>query len=125
MPYCIARAFLDGEMTLKQFSEEKILGDDVRALMDKIEIVENEDYTEAYGEAFPHRMVVHADGETYERELEYPKGHPGNPLTDDELEDKFRTGVGDRLDEGEITEALGWMRRAEEKDDASELFDRV
>lgn len=125
MPYCIARAFLDGEMTLDQFSEEKILGDDVRELMDKIEIVENEDYTDVYGEAFPHKMVVHADGETYERELEHPKGHPGNPLTDDELEDKFRTGVGDRLDDDEITEALDWMRNVEQKEDASGLFDRV
>ena len=125
MPYCIARAFLDGEMTLEQFSEEKILGDDARALMDKMEIVENEEYTEVYGDAFPHKMVVHAGGETYERELEYPKGHPGNPLTEDELEDKFRTGVGDRLDEDEITEALDWMRNVEQKDDASGLFDRV
>ena len=125
MPYCIARAFLDGEMTLDQFSEEKILGDDVRELMDKIEIVENEAYTDAYGEAFPHKMVVHADGETYDRELEYPKGHPGNPLTDEELEDKFRTGVGDRLDDDEVTEALDWMRNVEQKEDASGLFDRV
>lgn len=125
MPYCIARAFLDGEMTLDQFSEEKILGDDVRELMDKIEIVENEAYTDAYGEAFPHKMVVHADGQTYDRELEYPKGHPGNPLTDKELEDKFRTGVGDRLDDDEVTEALDWMRNVEQKEDASGLFDRV
>jgi len=125
MPYCIARAFLDGEMTLEQFSEEKILGDDVRALMDRIEIVENTDYTEAYGDAFPHRMVVEAGGETYERELEYPKGHPGNPLSDDELEDKLRTGVGDRLDDDEIAEALDWMRNVEEKDDASGLFELV
>ena len=125
MPYCIARAFLDGEMTLDQFSEEKILGDDVRELMDKIEIVENEAYTDAYGEAFPHRMVVHADGETYDRELEHPKGHPGNPLTDEELEDKFRTGVGDRLDDDEVMEALDWMRNVEQKEDASGLFDRV
>ena len=125
MPYCIARAFLDGEMTLDQFSEEKILGDDVRELMDKIEIVENEAYTDAYGEAFPHKMVVHADGQTYDRELEYPKGHPGNPLTDEELEDKFRTGVGHRLDDDEVTEALDWMRNVEQKEDASGLFDRV
>jgi 2-methylcitrate dehydratase len=125
MPYCIARAFLDGEMTLDQFSEEKILGDDVRELMDKTEIVENERYTEVYGEAFPHKMTVEANGETYERELEYPKGHPGNPLTDEELEDKFRTGVGDQLDDDEINAALDWMRNAEEKDDASGLFDRV
>jgi len=125
MPYCIARGFLDGEMTLDQFAEDKILGDDVRELMDKIVFEENEDYTEVYGDAFPHRMVVETGDAIYERELEYPKGHPGNPLTDDELEDKFHTAVGGDLGDDEITEALGWMRNVEQKDDASALFDRV
>jgi 2-methylcitrate dehydratase len=125
MPYCIARTFLDGEMTLDQFAPDKIKGEEVRELMDKMTIVENEDYTEVYGEAFPHKMVVETEGETYERELEYPKGHPGNPLTEEELEDKFRECAEDSLGEDGAGDALDWMLNVEEKDDASEIFEYV
>ena len=125
MPYCIARTFLDGEMTLDQFAPDKIKADDVRELMDKMTIVENERYTEVYGEAFPHKMIVHTSGDTYERELEYPKGHPGNPLTEEELEDKFRECAEDALGEEGAGDALDWMLSVEEKDDASELFEYV
>ena len=125
MPYCIARTFLDGEMTLDQFAPDKIKADDVRELMDKMTIVENESYTDVYGEAFPHKMIVHTSDDTYERELEYPKGHPGNPLTEEELEDKFRECAEDALGEEGAGDALYWMLSVEEKDDASELFEYV
>jgi 2-methylcitrate dehydratase len=125
MPYCIARTFLDGEMTLDQFAPEKIKGEDVRELMDKMEIVENERYTEVYGEAFPHKMTVHTEDDVYERELEYPKGHPGNPLTEEELENKFRECAEEALGDESAGEALDWMLSVEEKEDASELFEYV
>lgn len=125
MPYCIARTFLDGEMTLDQFAPDKIRGEDVRELMDKMTIVENKRYTEVYGEAFPHKMIVHTEDDTYERELEYPKGHPGNPLTEEELEDKFRECAEEALGDESAGEALDWMLNVEEKDDASELFEYV
>jgi len=125
MPYCIARAFLDGEMTLDQFAPAKIKDDDVRELMDKIEIVENEGYTDVYGEAFPHKMVVHTADETYEREVEYPKGHPGNPLTEEELEDKFRECAEDALGEDGAGDALDFMLSVEEEDEFSRLFEYV
>jgi Uncharacterized protein involved in propionate catabolism len=125
MPYCIARTFLDGEMTLDQFAPEKIRGEDVRELMDKMEIVENERYTEVYGEAFPHKMTVHTEDDVYERELECPKGHPGNPLTEEELENKFRECAEEALGDESAGEALDWMLSVEEKEDASELFEYV
>ena len=125
MPYCIARTFLDGEMTLDQFAPDKIKGDEVRELMDKMTIVENERYTDVYGEAFPHKMIVHTADDVYERELEYPKGHPGNPLTEEELEDKFRECAEDALGNEGAGDALDWMLNVEEKDDASELFEYV
>ncbi|MFP4632583.1 MAG: MmgE/PrpD family protein [Halobacteriales archaeon] len=122
MPYCIARAFIDGEMTLDQFSLDKVRGEDVRELMDRIEITENESYTEAYGESFPHRMVVHADGETIEREVEYPKGHPGNPLSNEELEAKFEECAGDHLTGDEMDAVVDYVRDVEKRD-AAELFE--
>lgn len=123
MPYCIARALLDGEMTLDQFAPEKLTAPDVQALMDTIEVEENEAYTERYGESFPHRMVVHTDSGSYEHEIEYPKGHYENPLTDAELERKFATGADGRLDESEQAAVLETVRDLDELDDVGELFE--
>ncbi|MEF8826210.1 MAG: MmgE/PrpD family protein [Halapricum sp.] len=125
MPYCVARAFLDGEMTLVQFAEEKLTDPAVHDLMDRIEVTENEAFTERYGETFPHRMVVHTDEDTYECEREYPKGHYENPLSDAELEAKFATGAEGRLDEGEQADVLAAIRSLETTDDMSVLFDQL
>lgn len=122
MPYCIARALLDGEMTLEQFAPEKLTDPAVRELMDKIEIDENPDYTERYGESFPHRMVLHTGEGTYEHEIEYPKGHFENPLTNAELEQKFATGADGHLDSREQTRVLETVRDLPAVDDVGELF---
>lgn len=110
MPFCIARAFIDGEMTLAQFAPTKYTDPAVLDLMDAIEVTENPAYTERYGESFPHRMIVHTDRGTFEHEVEYPKGHYNRPLTDAELREKFATGAADvkSADEQEtILDALG------------------
>lgn len=101
MPYCIARAFLDGEMTLAQFSRDKYTDPEVIDLMDQIEVAENEAFTDRYGESVPHRMIVHTRGGTYEHEVEHPRGHHSNPLSEEELEGKFRSGCDGVLDGAE------------------------
>ncbi len=100
MPYCIARAFMDGEMTLRQFAVDKVRDQDAYDLMEDIDITETANYTEQYGDAFPHRMRVVTDNGTYQAELEYPKGHPENPLSRDELRQKLADAAG--LDTGQV-----------------------
>jgi 2-methylcitrate dehydratase len=122
MPYCIARALLDEEMTLAQFAPEKLTDPAVTELMDKIEVEENPDYTDRYGESFPHRMVLHTKQGTYEHEIEYPKGHFENPLTTAELEQKLATGAEGHLEEDEQAAVVATVRNLEELDDVGELF---
>lgn len=123
MPYCIARAFLDGEMTLEQFREDKLTEDAVQKLMDRVEVEENPEFTERYGESFPHRMIVHTDEGTYEHAVEYPKGHYQNPLTDAELEAKFATGAEGHLASDEQDDVLETVRGLDDLDDVSTLFE--
>ena len=125
LPYCIARAFIDGEMTLSQFTESKVKADDVRTLMDRIEIEENPEYTERYGEQFPHRMVVHTATETYECEKEYPRGHYANPLTDARLRRKFTEGTKGHLSERDRDDVLTTFDRFESLENVAEMFPLV
>lgn len=122
MPYCIARAFLDGDVTVGSFAPEKLCATDAQELMDRITVDENERFTERYGESFPHRMVVYTTEGRYERTIEYPKGHPEHPLTDEELAMKFETGVGGRLTDDERENVLSTVRDLPDLSDVGELF---
>lgn len=123
MPYCIARAFLDGEMTLAQFREEKLTEPAVQALMDKVSVEENPAFTERYGESFPHRMAVHTtDGKQYEHAVEYPKGHFENPLSPAELEEKFAIGAEGTIDPATQEAVTTAVRELDERDAIEDLF---
>jgi 2-methylcitrate dehydratase len=122
MPYCIARAFLDGEMTLAQFTGEKIMSPEVRELMDRIEVTENPEFTEAYGDHFGHRMTVHTNQESVTHEILYPKGHYENPLTTDELTEKFRVCTRDHLDDSAREAVLDCVYDLPSIDDVKQLF---
>jgi 2-methylcitrate dehydratase len=92
MPYCVAVALLDGEVTLAQFSEERIAREDVRALMQKIEILRDPALTEQYPVGIPNRIEIATEGDGfYVREVSFPRGHARNPMTDAEVIEKFRS----------------------------------
>lgn len=111
IPYCVARALLDGKIDLNSFMEEKINDPNIKKLINKIILKENADFTALYGKSFPVEIkIVTKIPDTdigariiYSRPIYYPKGHPRNPLTDEELERKFM----------ELTDGLGNAPRYE------------
>ncbi len=122
MPYCIARALLDGAMTLDQFAPGKVQDEQAYALMDRITVDEREAFTDRYGDAFPHRMRIMTDEEEYEAELDHPKGHPDNPLTADERMDKLRRAAPTSVDADAVAAAVDDLAAM---DDAAALLDAV
>jgi 2-methylcitrate dehydratase len=89
--YCVARALLDGELTRASFSDEKIRDPEALALLDKIHIVETPECNAGYPEGIPNRLILRlADGRELRRLVRYPRGHAGNPMSDDEVIAKFR-----------------------------------
>lgn len=91
VPYCVAVALVDGEVTQRQFTPERFKDPVVREVMEKTEIVADPELNALYPEKFPAVVVVNMrDGSCHEASFFYPKGDPSNPLTSDELEHKFR-----------------------------------
>jgi 2-methylcitrate dehydratase len=90
MPYCFARALVDGEITLASFDEAAYLDPSLRPLMQKIEIHEDD----AINAKFPagvgiHIEVTRTDGSKHVLEMENPRGHELNPMTHAETDAKF------------------------------------
>ncbi len=89
-PYCVARALLDGHMTLQSFGPTRLQDPAVRDLMKKIRVVRQPEFVNRYPGSMPTRITVRTEaGKTYMRQVDMPLGHPGNPMSDRELEAKF------------------------------------
>src|SRR5690606_27110480 len=107
VPYCVAVALVDGQVTQRQFDADRYRDATVRGVMDKVEIVADEELTKLYPEKFPAQVsVTMADGTVHSAEMYYPKGDPGNPLSDEELHVKFRDNVAGVLDDGDAQALL-------------------
>ena len=48
IPYVVAATLMDGTVTLRSFNDAHLWNPELRALMQKIEVVENEEFTKAY-----------------------------------------------------------------------------
>jgi 2-methylcitrate dehydratase len=90
LPYVIAAALVDRQVTPTQFAQEKIFDPIIRAQLKKIEVVADPEIEKVFPAL--QRAIVRidtTDGRSFSKQLDYPKGDPRNPLTDQELEEKF------------------------------------
>jgi 2-methylcitrate dehydratase len=90
LPYVIAAAIVDRQVTPAQFEMKKIMDPAIRAQLKKVEVVADPEIEKVFPAL--QRVVVNIttiDGRTFSKQLDYPKGDPRNPLTDAEVEEKF------------------------------------
>jgi 2-methylcitrate dehydratase len=90
LPYVIAAAIADRQVTPAQFEQEKIMDERIRAQLNKVEVVADPEIEAVFPEL--QRVVVKIeteDGRELTKSLDYPKGDPRNPLSDTEVEEKF------------------------------------
>jgi 2-methylcitrate dehydratase len=91
MPYLVAAAFQDGAVTPATFAPSRIQDPGLRALIKKLKVVEEPEFTRRYpAESCTRIEVTTTDGRRVLAETSHPKGHYRNPLTDGEVEAKFR-----------------------------------
>jgi 2-methylcitrate dehydratase len=90
LPYVIAAAVADRQVTPLQFTDEKIMDPKIRAQLEKVEVVADPEIEALFPEL--QRVIVKVvttDGRELTKQIDYPKGDPRNPLTDQEIEEKF------------------------------------
>ncbi|HDL01655.1 MAG TPA: MmgE/PrpD family protein [candidate division Zixibacteria bacterium] len=99
LPYCIASAIVDGKITTNSFSEEKMKGPAIWETIDKIKGVASEEFEAMFPAKQPSKVVVKTTkGDSFEAYLEYPKGDPREPMTQDDLDAKFNSLTDQLLD---------------------------
>jgi len=123
LPYIAACAIADGEVGKTQFTKERIADPALHELAEKIKVAPDEGLDSIYPEECRPTtvMVKTKDGNVYEKRVDYPKGEPRTPLTDDELFGKFVSWSGESLAAERAKKIRDVLFRLDELDDVTEF----
>jgi 2-methylcitrate dehydratase len=126
IPYCVSRAAADGYVAMDQFQEEKIKDARVRQFMKKVTLESIPQFVEKYPGTLAAQVEIQTkDGKRFQDESIYPKGHPQNPMTDEEIKEKFRRlslNTLDRVQTQKIIERVYDLERVERADELIRLL---
>lgn len=90
IPYSVAAALTLGYADINAFEEKNVVNSDILSLAAKIHVSERNDFsTLCPQKRIALVRVFTKNGEVIERQVDYPKGEPENPMTDDDLKQKF------------------------------------
>jgi len=125
--YIVCAALQDGDVTMDTFELDRIRRPDTLALLrDRVTVESDPDLTEGYPEGIPNRITVTTtDGSTLVREVRYPRGHARNPMTDDEVAEKYRANVARRWSDERASNVGDLIWNLDEADSLSPLSDEL
>ncbi|MFQ5491004.1 MAG: MmgE/PrpD family protein [Phycisphaerae bacterium] len=90
MPYCLAVAIADRQVTPRQFTLERINDPALIPLMDTIEAVGNDEFEAMFPDCQPSRVTITTTGgQSHSARVDVPKGDYRDPMTVDEIQTKF------------------------------------
>ena len=122
LPYCVAVALLDGRLVRDSFAETRLRDPAVAELMAKVKVAGDPTLTALYPESAPGRVTIRMrSGATHVSEIRYPRGHEKSPMSDAEVEGKFRDLCGGLLGTQGCERALHSLWQVERMEDAGEI----
>jgi len=123
LPYVIAAAIAERQVTPLQFTMEKIMDATIRAQLNKIVVVADPEIEKVFPAL--QRVIVTittTDGREFSKQLDYPKGDPRNPLTDKEVEEKFEALAGPVMIPGARRKAIDAIWALEKQASVTDLM---
>jgi len=123
LPYVIAAAIVDRQVTPVQFKNEKIMDPRIREQLHKVKVVADAEIEKL----FPALQRVHVtirttEGKEFTKQLDYPKGDPRNPLSDKEIADKFEALAGPVMSKDARRKAIEAIWKLEKQQSVTELM---
>lgn len=89
-PYSVATALIYGKSGLDAFTEKMLADSLVRALTQKVKVISKSAFTCLVPKIRAAEVTIELiNGDKYKSRVNYPKGEPENPLSNEEMEKKF------------------------------------
>jgi 2-methylcitrate dehydratase len=125
IPYVVAASIIEKRLTPSSFGDARLWSPELRALLPKIEVVTNDEFTAAY-ERLPLRhctrvSVTLRGGERLVGEAGGDKGDLSQAKTDAEIEDKFRALSEGVLGAKRVDAVLDALWNLDSADDVSRI----
>jgi 2-methylcitrate dehydratase len=123
LPYVIAAAIAERQVTPLQFTPEKINDPLIREQLKKVVVVADKEIEKVFPAL---QRVIDSirtnDGTEFMTQLDYPKGDPRNPLTDREVEEKFEALAEPVLSKAARRKAIEAIWNLEKQSSVTELM---
>jgi 2-methylcitrate dehydratase len=123
LPYCLAVAIIDREVTPRQFKDERRTAPDLPPLMQKVKGIADPDIEKDFPRLQPCRVVIETeDGRTLEKRVDYALGDPRDPIDPDSLDAKFSAQAEPLLSKGRQAELKEAIFSLDRMDNIGELM---
>jgi 2-methylcitrate dehydratase len=122
MPYTVAIALLYGDVEEKHFGDSYLRDPQVLALTKRVKVKSSDEADRRMPEAMLCKMEIEtASGAVQTATVEYHKGHWKNPMTDAEVEQKFRRLAREVLSDQAAERLLEALWRLDTLEDAGDI----
>jgi 2-methylcitrate dehydratase PrpD len=122
MPYLVARALIDGKVSLHAFTDAAVRDPNILKFAERVQMRLDTNLKKTDPAGRPCRVTVRLkNGQSYTREAQHAKGGPEFPMTEDELRAKFTECARESLSTDAAERALVQIERLESLDNVSSL----
>jgi 2-methylcitrate dehydratase len=127
LPFIVGMALLEGKIDNSTYSEKKIKDENNLNFLKKITVREDKRLTRLYpNRGMANRVsVLLKSGRKISKEVILPRGHPKNPMTNQEVEDKFKMLTKPYLNDKSVENVLETLWNLEKVRDVSEILEQL
>jgi 2-methylcitrate dehydratase len=121
-PYLVGAALVDGEINAKTFTPERFRDPTILSVVQKIRLAGDQAYN---NDPWTYDCRIEAtlrSGDVVTVHQRNPKGHPGNPASDEDIEQKFLKQVDGRIPASQSRTLLDTLWQLDKLDDIKKLF---
>ncbi|WP_249869165.1 MmgE/PrpD family protein [Oceanobacillus saliphilus] len=124
LPYITVVALEDGKIDLDTFDKERLSNETTRnRLKTMITIEVTDEMNAGYPDGNPNRITLTLKtGEKLEKLVKHPAGHSGNPMTDEQIVDKYKRLTGGALTAEQQNNSLETLWEFENMKDYDALY---
>lgn len=122
IPYGIAVALVDGQALLNQFTDRRIKDQELQTLANKVDVLVEDSFDSEYPINWGCRVEIETTEEKFTHTIKNAKGDPDNPLSKEEVYEKFRYLSKDILGDSKCDEIINFIEKIEEQNEVKNLI---
>jgi 2-methylcitrate dehydratase PrpD len=124
LPFTVALIFCNGSAMVDDYTETHIADERIRTVARKVEIIADPEIEKVWPKEEPSEVTVHTiDGRVLTQRVPCAKGSLQNPMTLDDLVEKYKLLAAKVLSDKKILRSIEFFMNLENETDVSKLID--